>query len=170
MANIMLPKQIDPIQLADNQNTLKGDLQLSDMERLKDIFVEEPGIASIELFFNRDAQGYAYLKGSIATGFKVICQRCNLPMILQLNISVEMSPVRTDEEAERLPERYDPLLLSSDTISLLGIVEEEILLSIPIVPKHPMKDCKVKSSKFIEWEEEREEVNPFKVLKKLLRE
>ncbi len=170
----MLPKQIDPIQLANNESTLKGELCLEKMERLREILSNQKGIALIDLKFGRDALGYVNIKGSIRTEFNIICQRCNLPMPLLLDISVEVSPVFSNEEAERLPKNYDPLLMTEDTISLNAMVEEEILLSIPIVPRHSIEECPVKSSHLIEWEEEKEkeknDSNPFTVLKKLLRE
>ncbi len=167
----MLPKQIDPIQLADNQKTLKGEIQLTEMSRLMELICDDhPGVASIHLKGGRDEQGFPYICGSIRTVFKVICQRCNSPLSLTLDIAVEVSPVRNDQEAKRIPAQYDPLLADDETISLVAMIEEEILLGIPIVPKHSLEECKVKSSEFVELEEEKDNQHPFKVLKKLLRE
>jgi uncharacterized protein len=170
MANKKLPEQINPFQLADNKTSLRGEIQLSTMERLRVMLVGPSPMASFELCFGRDAQGYAYLRGGIKTCFEVICQRCNHPMSLKLDIKMELSPVRTDKEAERLPKHYDPLLVVGDTITLVTMIEDEILLNIPIVPKHSKKECLVKASGFIEQEDENEQENPFTVLKKLLRE
>src|SRR5262245_38725757 len=103
MANVMLPKQINPIQLADNQKILQGELLLSEMERLTELLCERPGSALIDFNFGHDELGFCYIRGSIKASFKVICQRCNYPMQLELNIPVNLSPVRTDKEAEQLP-------------------------------------------------------------------
>lgn len=170
MARAMLPKQIDPFQLVDHETTLKGDLSLSEMVRLQEFLYEKSGVATIHLEFGRDKLGFAFIRGIIKTGFKVICQRCNTPMTLDLVIAVEDSPVRSDEEAEQLPKNYDPILLGSGELSLLTMVEEEILLSIPIVPRHPERECPVKTSQLAEWEDEKDDTNPFLTLKKLLRE
>jgi uncharacterized protein len=170
MANVMLPKQIDPIQLADNQKNLKGKLALSEMDRLMELVCNRQGSAFIDLSFGRDELGYRYMRGSIKAGFEVICQRCNQPMHLDLTIDVEESPVKTDEEAERLPRNYDPLLLTGDTVALYPMVEEEILLSIPIVPKHTPEECAVKVSSLAAEENKEDKHSPFDILKKLLRE
>lgn len=170
MAKVMLPKEIDPIQLAESRKKIKGELPLEEMERLKELICQNSGKALIDLSFGRDLLGYLYIQGSINAAFKVICQRCNAPMQMNLDIAVKVSPVLSDEEAEKLPKGYDPLLLTGDTISLITMVEEEILLGIPIVPKHSLKECKVKSSELQEFEEEEEKPNPFRDLKKLLRE
>lgn len=167
----MLPKQIDPIQLANNKSRLHGKISFSEMERLTELLSEKTGHATIDFEFGRDELGYAYIQGSIEAGLKVICQRCNKEMSLLLNIPIEASPVHTDAEAERLPTKYDPLLLTGMTVLLAFIVEEEILLSIPIIPRHIPEECPVKDSHLLEWEdEEKNKSNPFDVLKKLLRE
>lgn len=167
----MLPKQIDPLQLADNEITLKGDLSLSEMVRLQEFLCENSDIAKIHLEFGRDAQGIAYMRGNIKAEFSVLCQRCNTPMTLSFDIKVNASPVRSDSEAQNLPKHYDPLLLTQDPMVLSAIVEEEILLSIPIVPRHPLKECPVQLSALIESDDEENDLeNPFKTLKKLLRE
>jgi uncharacterized protein len=169
MAKAMLPKQIDPIQLAEHKTALKGELCLSDMVRLNEILLDKKGIARIDLNFGKDAADIAYVRGSIKTEFKLSCQRCSGPMSLALEIAVALSPVRTDEEAQQLPKEYDPLILTDDTLQLITLVEEEILLSVPIVPKHSVTECPSQSS-HIEWEEEKDTGNPFADLKKLLRE
>lgn len=170
MAKVMLPKQIDPFQLASNETTLKGDLLLSEMVRLDEFLCEKGGVAQIHLQFGRDSQKYAYIKGAIKTKFKLLCQRCGEPMTLDFDIQVNDSPVRNDAEAERLPNRYEPLLVTDETMSLNTLIEEEILLSMPIVPKHPLEECQVKASDLTEWEEEPDASNAFSKLKKLLRE
>ncbi len=170
MAKPLLPKQIDPIQLAVKETTLEGDLPLSEMLRLKDFLCEKDGIAAIHLEFSRNAQGHAFMKGRIKTCFKVACQRCSQPMVLTLDIPVNDRLVRSDKEAKRLSKRYEPLIVDSELMSLSSLVEEEILLSIPIVPKHSIEECKVKPSDLTEFEEQKDELNPFANLKKLLRE
>lgn len=170
MAKPLLPKQIDPFQLAVKGATLEGDLPLSKMLRLKDFLCEKDGIAEIRLEFSRNAQDHAFMKGRIKTCFKVVCQRCGEPMVLTLNISVNDRLVRSDKEGKRLPKRYEPLIVDSELMLLSSLVEEEILLNIPIIPKHSIKECGVKSSDLIEFEEQRDELHPFANLKKLLRE
>lgn len=173
MANLKLPIQIDPIQLADQSRTLKGDFALFEMERLKEMICNsEEGVASIELKFGRDQQRILYIKGVIQTTLSLLCQRCNKPMQKTLVIDVNLAIVNTNEEADKLPETYEPIILTEETISLVSMVEEEILLSIPIVPKHSAAECGVKSAELIEKvvDKKKDKSNPFTVLKKLLRE
>lgn len=166
----MLPKQIDLIQLTDNEILLKGEVNLLEADRLLEFTCDNPEAAFIDLRFGRDVQGYRYIKGGITTKINVICQRCSQPMLLVLNIKVAIGLVRTDQEAIELPKQYDPLLLSAQKMPLNALIEEEILLSIPLVPKHAVADCKIKPFELYEFEEEENKPNPFAILKKLLRE
>lgn len=171
MANVMLSKNINPIKVAENNQTLEGTLDLAEMTRLAEISLDKEGIAAINFESGQDAEGYYYISGEINTEFKLICQRCNKPMLLKLAIAVNLSPVFSDEQAQQLPKIYDPLLLSGDTVNLSTMVEEEILLSIPVFPKHSLEECPVNESHLREWEEEdKDNITPFAVLKKLLRE
>jgi uncharacterized protein len=169
MAIAALPKYIDPFQFAEHKRTFVGELCLADMVRLQEIVCDKNGIVNINLEFGYDVSKYPFVRGSIQGQFTLLCQRCNGPLLLPLDIVVALSPVRTDEEAELLPEEYEPLLVVEDTVSIATLVEEEILLSIPIVPRHSEKECPGEST-HIEWEEEKDKTNPFADLKKLLRE
>ena len=40
-------------------------------------------------------------------------------------------------DQELIPENYDPVLVENRRMALLDIVEEELLLAIPQVPKNP---------------------------------
>jgi len=68
------------------------------------------------------------------------CQRCLSDMEVLVKSASLMACVWTDEEAAALPATYEPLLVE-DTADLSDIVEEEILLTIPVSPIHE-KECK----------------------------
>jgi uncharacterized protein len=77
--------------------------------------------------------------------------------------------VQTEEEAKNLPERYDPLIVKESDLFLQDVIEDEIIVSLPIVPMHTAKDCKVKLPLVTESEtmSEVEKDNPFKVIELL---
>src|SRR5436190_2175091 len=59
-------------------------------------------------------------------------------------------------------------LLNEDMLPLRELIEDEILLNLPIIPRHTPEECKVKlpytdSS----WEENKSETSPFHVLASL---
>jgi uncharacterized protein len=44
--------------------------------------------------------------------------------------------VSSIDQANRLPEDFEPLLVEGDTIPLTDLIEDELLLSLPTYPKH----------------------------------
>lgn len=53
--------------------------------------------------------------------------------------------VRGMDEARRLPERYDPLLVSESLIRPRDLIEDELLLALPQIPMHDPGVCTVAS-------------------------
>ncbi len=47
-----------------------------------------------------------------------------------------VSPVKSDKQAEQLPERYEPLLMSDGEINVSEWIAEEIHLALPLAPCH----------------------------------
>ncbi len=82
------------------------------------------------------------------------------------------SPVRSDEQAEALPEAYELIEVNEfGEIDLLAMVEDEIILALPVVPVHDSEHCEVSEADMVfgELPEEAQKPNPFAVLASLKR-
>jgi uncharacterized protein len=130
-----LPEYIDPLQLADRQGVLKGQLALSDLPRLVDVLFSDDGCVAIELFFSREGR-WATVEGRIEANLAVKCQNCLQAVELSIHHTVKLGVVTSIELVNRLPEAYEPLLLEEEKILLKELVEDELLLSLPDYPKH----------------------------------
>lgn len=65
------------------------------------------------------------------------CQRCLQPMTLPLEIERRFRFVEGEEEAARLDEELeDDVLARSPRFDLPALVEDELLLALPLVPRH----------------------------------
>ncbi|WP_231970273.1 YceD family protein [Polynucleobacter necessarius] len=80
--------------------------------------------------------------------------------------------VATQEEADAYPledEEQEPLV-ASQQFNLLETIEDEVLLSLPLIPKHPEGFCETHASIFGDEEsggELGERENPFNILKNM---
>ncbi len=162
-----LPKAVIPEQLAASEEVLTGTLSLSDMPRLASYLQKAEGEVQIKLKFALDEQNFVVIYGKISASLPLLCQRCFKPMIYDLESSFSLSPVNSDAEAERLPESYEPLLKANDLIVILDMIEEELLLVLPLVPMHPSAVCSVKLTVSSDKPELSQKANPFAALKKL---
>ena len=108
------------------------------------------------------------LKGRI----HLVCQRCLQDCAIELAEKRRFVLVATDEEADAYPledEEQEPLVVSQH-FNLLETIEDEVLLSLSLIPKHPDGFCEPHASTFgDEGEEEvsNEQENPFNILKNM---
>jgi uncharacterized protein len=50
--------------------------------------------------------------------------------------------VITDQSlADKLPEAYEPLVVGQHDVFLRDLIEDELILALPLVPKHPDVQC-----------------------------
>jgi uncharacterized protein len=71
------------------------------------------------------------------TTLRLTCQRCLQPMDVQLDISPSLRFVRGDAQAEALDEDSDEDVQAlAPALDLLPLVEDELILALPLVPRH----------------------------------
>lgn len=135
------PVFFKPLLLAEQMGRLDGQLELTNMKRLGEIIYEDSGTIKYHLQLGRDELGFPYIMGNLEVPLKLVCQRCLNPFDLRLCNEINIGLALSDEEIERLPGHYEPMLLTTDEVSLLSLIEDEVLLSIPMVPVHDGASC-----------------------------
>jgi uncharacterized protein len=135
---------------------------------LAEALLTTEGDAVYELACDRDEQRRARLRGSVDAELTVMCQRCMGPMRLPVHADFLLAVVKGEAEAERLPDDYDALLLSEDRLQLSNVIEDELLLALPVAPLHAADECRVDPGKWAAKDTEPETAsgreNPFAVL------
>lgn len=142
-----LPIQIDPLDLARSRIRLRGSYPLSAMPRLAEYSPSDQALIRIDLHFRPEGDATARLSGEITTELKLRCERCLGPLTLPLNIKpiifFEKSAAgsrgkqSTDEEQSDLRD----IIALEGPVDLKDLVEDEILLAIPMIPKHDSEQC-----------------------------
>jgi len=130
-----LPEYIDPLHLADKRGALKGQISLNSLDRLADILHSVEGTIAVELFFGREGR-LATIEGQIEAVLALKCQNCFEAVEWSVSSSVKLGIVASIDQANKLSEEYEPLLLEEGNILLKDIIEDELLLILPAFPKH----------------------------------
>lgn len=166
-----LPLKVDPYRFADNATRLHGILPLKNMQRLGESLFSDKGEVEVNIQFGVDEQGIRFLKGHLTTHLALQCQRCMDPFDYEIIDDFMLGIVQSEEEADDLPERYDPLVIKGNELLIQDIIEDELIVSLPIVPMHEPNVCKVRLPYMAKSDgmSEIEKDNPFKVIE-LLRE
>lgn len=132
-----LPERIDPAKLAQKQAILRGDLPFSACERLLEVALNPDGRVSLELAFGRE-RGFVRVRGWVEATVRLQCQRCLETVDLPVRGEVDLGVVASLDETDRLPEGCEPLLREGDALLALSeLVEDEIILALPYIPRHP---------------------------------
>ena len=130
-----LPDKINPWQLAANDERLDGDLALAGMPRLA-VLNRAEGRVSVSLTAGVDERGRRFIAGRLRADLELVCQRCLGPLRLPLDVTVSLGLIRSETEIERLDDRYEPLLVPDGDIAVANLVEDELLLALPQIPRH----------------------------------
>ena len=136
-----LPLQVDPIRLAAREEHLQGTIPLKQMKRLINALSSNEGEVFIDAEFPVDMNRVVLLTGQIKTDAKLICQRCMREMDLPIALDFQLAFVRSEAEMEKLPEGYEATLIDNTTMMLSDIIEDEILLALPSIPRHLDDSC-----------------------------
>jgi len=169
MKNLKLPISIDPFKSAQRNLICDGYFELSEFDRLCAVTEKCSGQMNVKILFGVDEQGLTKISGSGSTTVELTCQRCNELFEQQLSVDFSLSPVKKAEQADELPSYYDAIELDENgEVNLRELVESELLLAIPLIPKHELDDCQASAdSTWGKLPEELDKPNPFDVLKKL---
>jgi len=173
MQKVKLPQRIDPVKSAVKRSDYEGIIASQNLERLLDAVSHCDDNIDVVVKFEKDEQGLTFFHGSMRTGVTLICQRCNGELVHPLDVSFCFSPVQGPEEAEELPEVYDPVEVNEyGEVDLFQLLEDELILALPIVPLHAEEQCAVSKDDmtFGEIAEDSVRENPFAVLKELKRD
>ena len=130
-----LPEIIEPLHLADKRGELKGEIAVSSLTRIAEMLYSNEGSVAVELYFGREGR-LAKVEGRIHTVLQLECQNCLQAVEWPVDSEVKLGVVSSMDQANRLPEDYEPLLVEGDTMLLRDIIEDELLLSLPTYPKH----------------------------------
>lgn len=78
---------------------------------------------------------------SLGGTVRLQCQRCMQAMELALSSTVRVALLGSAGEAGALAEELEPMLAPQGRLSVAGLVEEELLLALPIVALHGTGEC-----------------------------
>jgi len=133
---IDLPTFIEPQQLAKHHSRLTGQMAVQHLLRLRDSLSEVRGNISVDWQFSLIEHNCIKIEGYINALLPVICQRCLLPMDMAIGLPVALTLLPVGHTENDLPDGYEVITLTNTSISLISLIEDELILGLPIAPKH----------------------------------
>jgi uncharacterized protein len=133
-------KLLDVGLLADDRAEIDFSIPLKEFPRVLPLLAAPDGTARGRVDFGREDR-IAVAQIRIAAEVMLLCQRCLSPLTWTVNSTGRAALVATPAEAGRLPETLETVLAPDHRISIRDLVEEELLLALPLVPRHENEEC-----------------------------
>lgn len=171
--SVALPDQIDPWRAVKLGLSFQGSLPLTELPRLAAVVLADgsggPTQIQYDLSFGRDDKGRALLSGRVRSRLPLPCQRCLREVSLQVDAEVMLIMVKTEEGASTLDSDVEPLIVGDAPLRPRDLIEDELLLAIPVVPRHAFGQCQAPAGQQDAVERDgaasaSERPNPFAVL------
>lgn len=129
---------IDSPDFARHGGSLGGSVAVAQLSRLADQLADQKGSLAFELHGMRDEEGKSFLELRVAGSLNLRCQRCLSPLAYPVAIDSRLMLVAPGEEwpDEELEDDGIDAIEASRELAVLPLVEDEVLLALPVVPRH----------------------------------
>jgi uncharacterized protein len=162
-----LPESVDFLRQVERNVCFELAWPVSSFERLAGAIGNKQGEVRARLKFGTRA-GTPCLDGCVQADLELRCERCLDPVKQHIESNFRFGLITTEDEADLLPKEFEPLLATDSELSLLELVEDELLLSLPIVARHD-EDCSEILLKHKDNDEvQHDTYRPFAALKDLM--
>ncbi len=160
---------IDSLDFARKGLELRGEAAISEMPRLQDLLAAPDGQVRYVLRGVQGKNGEPLLELALEGSCQLRCQRCLQALPYAIKTVSFLMPVPESElegslpEAGELGEEDEVDLIPADAhLDVLALIEDEILLGLPLSPRHELGVCEAAVENT-----PAEERNPFAVLRGL---
>lgn len=129
---------VDSLEFARDGRSIAGEVPLTALGRLVDVLVDGAGALAVELHGERDEEGKSFLVLRVRGNLKLRCQRCLEALDFALDVDTRLQLVAPGEEwpDEELADDGTDAIEASRELAVLPLVEDEVLLALPIVARH----------------------------------
>ena len=144
-ASSVAPLIIDPVRFARDGSSVAGELPLSGMPRLKDLLSDREGAVSYAVQGYMSAKGQPVLRVSLTADLAVPCQRCLEELRLHVDTRREIVLLARVTDADPSEGEDDDIdfMPSTGSLDLHDLVEQEVVLSLPMAPRHAEAACRL---------------------------
>jgi uncharacterized protein len=130
------PDRVDVDVLADSRVGLERRYPIGRFGRLAGLLTSADGGVVASFAFGRLDDGLASCALDVSAAVSLTCQRCLEPFEVALHASTKLAFVARDEDASIVPEGYEAVPAGEGRVDLAELVEDELLLSLPVVARH----------------------------------
>ena len=165
-----IPEHVDLLRIAKSGGHYKGTISVTRMPRFMKSLAKKEGQLNADIIVATDERRQAFIEGHVDGRVWATCQRCMQAMPYEVDVSFDLKLVDSEARLQRLADGVEAIVVTEVPASLIGIIEDELILGFSLVPMHQEEDCEATSYLRKEQDETLQEAgtekpNPFAVLK-----
>jgi uncharacterized protein len=127
---------------AERQVELTGEVELKRLSRLRDMLHADDGSVRVGVRFGPSRRGWVPMRVEYEATVRLICQRCLDPMDFEVAVVAKLGLIDNAAAESLLPEDYEAVLLEEDRFNPAQLLEDELLMALPLVPRHEkLEEC-----------------------------
>ena len=131
-----LPSRFNPDLVGRDGTRFEVTVPIDRFERLRGILASPEGEVRASATFSR-RKDHVVVAGRLRADWPLTCQRCLEPMTASIDEPYELVFVDSEAAARELPKALDPVVLDdTGQIRLVDLLEDELMLHVPAIPKH----------------------------------
>lgn len=137
-----VPIVIDSLDFACKAEVCRGKIAIAGFQRLQDYLVNNFGELGYAVIGVLDANGRPVLRVDIQGVVNLQCQRCLEELEHVLDIHTELLLAQNEQELQRFDEDESvDCILAQHDMDVLSLIEDEIILGLPVSPRHEQSEC-----------------------------
>ena len=126
--------------LGRRQVQLNGEMDLGKLTRLCELLKSDKGSVRASLRFSQQGMGSTAVDLSYEGNLDLVCQRCLESVTEKISGRVLLVILEDDSMVSSAPAGHEPIVLSGARFQPAETVEDELIVSLPLVARHSHVD------------------------------
>ena len=131
-----LDRRFDLDRLSGRTARLSGQVSTENFSRVLELHQLDPQGLYAELELDGHSEGKVSVTGHIRGVVTLVCQRCLEPFDMAIDNEVALMVLDESQMSIELPTGFEAFIPEHDSFTGIDIVEEELLLVLPMSPVH----------------------------------
>jgi len=157
---------IQPRKLANKGGELRYHWMVEDLSRLHGLLYSKQGEIRVHLIGEHDDRNRCLVKANIVAELQLECQTSFEPIDYKIDSNIVYCSVIDEEQIDSLEEEYEALLLDDGQVDIKQVIEDELILALPIAINKASTELDIKMS-YGKLPKTSNKKNPFTVLEGL---
>jgi len=131
---VPIPQSVRATAAITQRQAYRGELPVRSLERLRSLLADDSTVLQVELQAERE-RGKDRLHGQLQGPLRLNCQRCQRVFDWTLQTRMDLRLVHSEAEEQAVLQEADPYCVQDDTLPVRELIEDEVLLTLPMLPR-----------------------------------